>query len=304
MKNKKPESRSSSSIRHVLVAYRPHKPEAFKLAEDVAGWLKHAGLHVWSRPGQKALKQTKNIKSPKQLDDLDLVVVVGGDGTYLKAVQLLKGRLIPFLGVNLGALGFLTDTRIQELYHALDLALRGKLKQYQRTMLDVEVQAGGRNSKAKKAPTTSYLALNDIVIERGPVGQLINLGVYSGKHLVTDLKADGLIISTPTGSTAYNLAAGGPILHPDLAALVLTPICPHSLTNRPIVLPAHMPLDIRITEAHQKAAFVIDGQRRVDVAVEDEICIQISQKKHLALQLPEHNYFDLLREKLKFGQRD
>lgn len=302
MKRKKSDNRATTSIRHVLVAYRPHKPEAFKLAEDVSGWLKQAGLNVWSRPGQKALKGTKNISSPKQLDQLDLVVVVGGDGTYLKAVQLLEGRLIPFLGVNLGALGFLTDTRIKELYHALDMALRGKLKQYQRTMLDVEVK--GRTSKSKKSSTASYLALNDIVIERGPVGQLINLGVFSNRHLVTDLKADGLIISTPTGSTAYNLAAGGPILHPDLAALVLTPICPHSLTNRPIVLPAHMPLDIRITEAHQKAAFVIDGQRRVDVVVEDEICIQISQKKHLALQLPEHNYFDLLREKLKFGQRD
>ncbi len=296
---------TSTHLKNVLIAYRPHKPEAFKLAEDVAGWLRHAGIKVWTRTGQKTLKGSKSLTRPQELDRIELVIVVGGDGTYLKSVQLLAGRPVPVLGANLGSLGFLTDTRIEELYHALDLALRGKLKRHERILLEVEVNhKRSKRGRALTTPGQAYLALNDIVIERGPIGQLINLGVYSREKLVTELKADGLIVATPTGSTAYNLAAGGPILHPDLEAIVVTPVCAHSLTNRPITVPASVDLNIRITEAHQKAAFVIDGQRRVDVAVDDDILIRVSDKKHLALQMPDHSYFDLLREKLKFGHRD
>lgn len=286
-----------TKIATVAVVYRPHKPEALKLAQDLTSWLKLAGVRVFSRPGQNGLKGTQKLNSERAIENLDLVVVVGGDGTYLKAVQLLNGRPVPVLGVNLGYLGFLTETRIDELYKALESALKGKLKVQMRSMLEVTVQ-----SKSRKSQT--YLALNDIVIERGPVSQLINMAVMSDGHLISDLKADGIILSTPTGSTAYNLAAGGPILHPEVKAVVVTPICPHSLTNRPITLPDHHVISIRINEAYQKAVFMVDGQRREDINVKDEITIRLSEKKHVMLSLPSHNYLDLLRAKLKFGQRD
>lgn len=290
-------AKSSLKISKVAVIYRPHKPEALKLAQDLVEWLGIAGVKVFSRIGQNGLKGTKKLASERVIADLDLIVVVGGDGTYLKAVQLLNGCPVPILGVNLGYLGFLTETRVDELYQALELALKGRLKVHTRAMLEVTVQG-----KARKPQR--YLALNDIVIERGQVSQLINMAVLSYGHLISDIKADGLILSTPTGSTAYNLAAGGPILHPEVHAVVVTPICPHSLTNRPITLPDNHVITVRINEAYQKAVFMVDGQRREDINVKDVITVRKSDNRHLMLSLPYHNYLDLLRAKLKFGQRD
>ena len=142
------------------------------------------------------------------------------------------------------------------------------------------------------------------MIERGPVSKLINLGIYSDDHLVSELKADGLIVCTPTGSTAYNLASSGPIVHPEVKAMVITPICPHSLTNRPITLPDHQIITIKVTQATQKAVFMVDGQKAADIRDADEVVIRKSHLPHYRLVAQTSSYFDILRTKLKFGQRD
>jgi len=175
--------------------------------------------------------------------------------------------------------------------------MSGGLKAQSRTMIKVTIKKKG------KQPAT-YFALNDIVIERGPISRLINLAIYSDDHLVTELKADGLIVSTPTGSTAYNLASGGPIVHPDVKAIVITPICPHSLTNRPITLPDDKPVTIKVNQSTQKAVFMVDGLKMADVRDADEVVISRGEFPHLRLVSPNSSYFDVLRTKLNFGQRD
>ncbi len=232
----------------------------------------------------------------RAIEDLDLVIVLGGDGTYLFALSLLNGNNVPILGVNMGSLGFLTETKLENLYPHLDMALEGRMAYETRSMLLVTLKK--KNTKALK-----YYALNDVVIERGGYSRLIKLSVYSNKNLVTELKADGLIISTPTGTTAYSLAAGGPILHPETEAFVITPICPHSLTNRPIVLPDKYPITLKIHSESQRAWFTVDGQKEAQLGSNDEIYLELAKIKHTLVRSPKRTYFELLNAKLQFGQR-
>ncbi len=283
-------------IQNVAIVYRPRKSEAKKLAETVAQFLKQKGCTCYSHPEQTLIKGTKKAKK-SDIKKLDLVIVLGGDGTYLNAVRMLEGASTPVLGVNLGSLGFLTQTRKEKIKSTLSLVLKDKLEISERTMLDVSVVRNGK-TRAK------YLALNDIVFERGPISRLIYMSIHTGGTLVSELKADGLIVSTPTGSTAYNLAAGGPILHPNVPAIVLTPICPHSLTNRPITLSDMRAIEIRLTNEGQTAVFMVDGQRVEDLTNKDKIVVTKSKYKHHMLVTDEHNHFDVLRSKLRFGKRD
>lgn len=196
----------------------------------------------------------------------------------------------------MGSLGFLTETKINDAYETLDLALEGKLESRPRRLLDICVRHANSS-------TFTETALNDIVIERGARSQLVRIQIYSGEFLVQDLKADGLIISTPTGSTAYNLAVGGPILHPEVQGFVITPVAPHSLTSRPIVFPDHMDLKIRLAAGNQTAQLTVDGRKVLEVTDQDLIKIEKSKHIHNVLRKRGHNYFELLREKLKFGER-
>lgn len=284
-------------IKNVAIVYRARTPEAFQMAKELTTWLKGHKLNVFGHPEQKPLPGAKKISSPKQLDELDLVVVLGGDGTYLFAASLLDGRPAPMLGVNMGSLGFLTETRKEDLYKAMELALKNKLQESPRTLLEVDVIKKGKR-------IGHYRALNDVVIERGNYSRLINLAIFSDDQLVSELKADGLIIATPTGSTAYNMAASGPIMHPTTRAVVLTPICPHSLTNRPIILPDEHEIRLRINQEAQKGYFMIDGQKHEMVGPNDEVLIRKSKVQHLLLRTPSTSYFDLLKTKLQFGQRN
>ena len=181
------------------------------------------------------------------------------------------------------------------MYSTLEKILKTKPELTIRSMLDITIQKGKK--------TTSYTALNDIVIERGPTSRLISLAIYSDDSLVTELKADGLIVTTPTGSTAYNLAAGGPILHPDVRAIVVTPICPHSLTDRPITLPDHQTLTLKVTSIESKAIFSVDGQKIEGLKTDDIITIKKSKLLHSKFQPEGTTYFDILRKKLNYGQR-
>ena len=284
-------------IKTTLLVHRQGTPRAKKLAQEVGVWLQDKGVRVYSHPQQSLSSKIAKWPKTKSFERADLVVVLGGDGTYLEAVRLLGGKKVPILGINLGSLGFLTETRVDDLYTALQLVLDNKLEMRPRSMLEVTVT---RDGKQRFIST----ALNDVVIERGSRSHLINMGIYSERHLVSHLKADGMIIATPTGSTAYNLAAHGPILHPEVPAVVVTPICPHALTSRPMIFPDNQQLCFRLNDPKQKAFLTVDGQYRLEIKSTDDVLVSKASCDHFVLREPSHNYFDLLREKLKFGQRD
>lgn len=233
----------------------------------------------------------------KNISSIHLIVVLGGDGTYLEAVRMLKGNKIPILGVNFGSLGFLTETPIGDLYTALQMTLDGKMEMRPRSMIELKI-------KTKSKVILNVVALNDIVIERGARSHLIHLELFSERLRVGNVKSDGIIISTPTGSTAYNLAAGGPILHPEVHAFVVTPICPHSLTNRPIIFPDDLSLIFKLKPGRQTASLTADGRNVYTITPEHEVIINRHKNNHYVLKKPSHNYFNLLTDKLKFGERD
>ena len=275
----------------ILIVYRQENEEAEILANKIAQQLTKQNLSMYSHPQQKVL----GCEPLKDIEAIDLVIVLGGDGTYLEGVRLLEGRKTPILGINLGSLGFLTENRIENTFQVIEQALNSKLEMRPRSMLKVSLK--------KEMETFEYQALNDIVIERGAQSHLLNLSITSGKHLVSHIKADGLIFSSPTGSTAYNLAAGGPILHPEVKAFCMTPICAHSLTNRPTIFPENQEFHLKLNDKSQIAVLTVDGVKRHEITETDKILICKSSSDHSVLRQPSHNYFDLLREKLKFGER-
>jgi NAD+ kinase len=279
----------------VGIVFRNESPPAKKLAKQAAAWLKKKGIQVFSHPKQTIAPGITKINH-RVVKTLDFILVLGGDGTYLEAVRLSQGERIPILGVNMGSLGFLTFAPKETLYEHLEATLEGRMEHRRRAMLDVRVKRKGKI-------VGHYQALNDVVIERGLTSQLINISVYSDKYPVIELKADGLVVASPTGSTAYNLAAGGPVLHPHSKAIVATPICAHSLTHRPIILPDDQDLMFRVQNKNHKARITIDGQAEGELSFGDEVIVKRSKNDHFMIRAPSHNYFDLLRTKLKFGER-
>ena len=231
---------------------------------------------------------------------VDLVVVLGGDGTLLSmATRIAQSGLdVPILGVNFGSLGFLTETRIDELYATLEAAVTGTAEIDERAMLAADVYRGGAHFDAR-------IVLNDVVFTKAALSRIIELVVSVSSGMVTRVKADGLIVASATGSTAYNLAAGGPIVHPRVDALVLTPIAPHTLTNRPIVIPGTEVVDVRPhADGNAEDVYVTyDGQSGYPLEPGDYVRISRSERPLRLVKAPARNYFDLLREKLKWGER-
>jgi NAD+ kinase len=228
-------------------------------------------------------------------DDADLILVLGGDGTLLAVADIIGqgGRDVPILGVNFGALGFLTEIRRPELFTALEAALRGHIEHDERMML------------CGRTASSSRVALNDIVLTRTALSRMVDLDVTVGDQFVTSVRSDGLIIATPTGSTAYNLSAGGPVVHPAMDAIVLTPIAPHTLTHRPIVIPAEREVRVRAAASNREAEIYItfDGQHGFALRAGEEVRITRSAKPIRLVRAANRNYFEVLREKLKWGER-
>ena len=293
MKEKKISLKSNKKI---AIVYRIHSLAAVKMAKKVSEKLKLKKYDVYTAPEQKAIAGTKSVASSSELKDMSLIIVLGGDGTYLRAVRLLRGHPVPILGFNMGSLGFLTVHPVNEIFEILDQTLKNELVLNSRSRLHTVVHF-------KSGKKISFDALNDIVIERGSFSQLISTSVYFDKAFVNDIKADGIIISTPTGSTAYNLAAGGPILHPDVKAIVMTAVAPHSLNSRPLIFPDHCELLLKLEKQTSTAHLIIDGQKVLELSPEDAVVITRCEKNHLMIQKPKHNFFNLLKEKLKFGDR-
>ncbi len=280
-------------MKSLAIVYRNDSDQALKLSNELSTYLKnHKDISIHSFSSTDLTDGCFSALKPSP----EVVLVLGGDGTYLAASRALENLDIPLVGVNLGSLGFLTENKIDEVYTVVDRILDGKLDKCERALMDVEIYKGGTLDETKKS-------LNDVVIERGARSQLVRIKVFCANQLVSDLKADGLIISSPTGSTAYNLAAGGPILFPETQAFSITPVAPHSLTSRPIVVPDSHEIRLQLSSGDQIAQLTIDGQRITDIDSNHELRIKKSEKSLLVLKDPYHNYFDLLREKLKFGER-
>lgn len=286
--------------KNVALVYRPETSQALTLAKTLTKWLKERDYNVFTAPEQKLITGTKALKRRGELAKMSLLVVLGGDGTYLRATRLLDGKSIPILGVNLGSLGFLTPFRAEELFTAVEHTLENKMEIRPRSMIEYQLLRKGKTR-------SEGLALNDVVIERGSLSQLINIAVRCDRKLVSEVKADGIIISSPTGSTAYNLAAGGPILHNEVRAFVVTSIAPHSLTTRPFIFPDDSRLSFKFGgRSHDKrdsAHLVVDGIKIDNLNNDDEIVLKRSQNDHWMVREPNQNSFQILREKLKFGDR-
>ncbi|HEY8271227.1 MAG TPA: NAD(+)/NADH kinase [Pseudobdellovibrionaceae bacterium] len=282
--------------KNIALIYRPETTEAAQLAKKITLWLKTKGYVVFTAPQQPLIPGTQAMKTKAALDKIGLAIALGGDGTYLRAVHTLEGRQIPIVGINMGSLGFLTGNRVEDTFKVLEETLENKMDLRSRSMIHVLIY---RKNKIR----AEYHALNDVVIERGSGSHLINVTIYSEKFLVSEVKADGFIIASPTGSTAYNLAAGGPILHPEAKVFVVTPVAPHSLTSRPLILPDDLQMSFQMDRRSKKAQLIVDGQNETEVTPEDEVIIKRSCYDHWVVRAPKHNYFHLLREKLKFGDR-
>jgi NAD+ kinase len=277
------------------------KPDLEAARETLVGidtWLTtHQVASVWSSETAAILPSDKRrVVEREQMPELiDLALVLGGDGTLLAMADVIaqSGRDVPILGINFGSLGFLTEITRPELYTALEAAVAGRVSYDERMML--------RGSVAGE----THLALNDIVFTRTALSRMIDLAVTVGEQFVMSVKADGLIVASPTGSTAYNLAAGGPIVHPAMDAIVLTPIAPHTLTNRPIVIPSEREIRVQAGPANAGAEIYVtfDGQHGFALAEGAEVSISRAPKPIRLVRSATRNYFEVLREKLKWSAR-
>jgi NAD+ kinase len=289
----------------VGIVTKPQLSAARASLIDLEGWLgDHRVDAIWAEEAAALLPPASRAVAPREQIGrrADLVLVLGGDGTLLAMADFIAqaGRDVPILGVNFGSLGFLTEITHPELLSALDTAVAGKADYDERMML-----CGAARSTSLGTGSNTRVALNDIVFTRTALSRMIDLAVTVGDQFVTSVKADGLIVASPTGSTAYNLAAGGPIVHPAMDAIVLTPIAPHTLTNRPIVIPAHREIRVRAGVANAGAEIyaTFDGQHGFALAEGDEVSITRAPKPIRLVRSANRNYFEVLREKLKWGER-
>lgn len=272
--------------------FEPARREAGKAAK----WLEGRGVKVYSEEMQTDSHNTCPGGNTSIPGTVDWVVVLGGDGTLLGVARAIGSYGIPILGVNLGGLGFLTSIPLEKLYAYLEKALHGELEIESRAMLETRVVRD-------QGEVCRFQVLNDVVINKGALARIIDLDVSINNQFLTVFRADGLIIATPTGSTAYNLSAGGPILYPTMESCILTPICPFTLTNRPIILPDSHRISIRMgKESEEKVSLTFDGQAGFDFFYGDTVLIQKAKEKIKLVKSLDKTYFEILRTKLMWGE--
>jgi NAD+ kinase len=275
---------------------KPGIQEPVDLVRKILPWLQERECRVFLETDVASALGIKGYKRDEIPGLVDLVVALGGDGTMISAARHVAGRNVPIMGVNLGGLGFITQTNKCDIFTALDKALHGDCPVEKRIMLDAVLISESRESNR-------FTGLNDIVINKGALARMIEIeAVVDGSYLTT-YRADGLIISTPTGSTAYSLAAGGPILYPTLGCIVVTPICPHVLTNRPLVLPDDRSIRVTLKNDSEQVNLTVDGQAGCPLKQGDMVEIRKSAHITRILDTGFCNHFELLRTKLKWGER-
>jgi NAD+ kinase len=285
-------------MRTIGIAAKNTAPQALEYAQKVGSDLRARGIEVVYDTDTAAAIGNGARALPKETlgRDSELLITFGGDGTLLSVARHAPEH-VPIVGVNMGTLGFLTEIRVEEFPHVLELALEGTYDVEPRVTFTVSVSGPGRDGSKR------YRVLNDCAINKSAVARIIEMKVSVAGLFVSTFRGDGLIVATPTGSTAYNLSAGGPIIYPTMNAVVITPICPHMLTNRPLVLPDELDIEIGLATPDSKDIFLtLDGQEGFEISDRDRVCVRKSEERVLLVQSPDKNYFDVLRNKLKWGE--
>lgn len=285
-------------IRTVALVVNAGKPEARAAASEIAGILARRGVRVIADPETARLLGDEGIGRDEAglRAEADLAVSVGGDGTVLKAARFIAGSRVPLIGINLGGLGFLTASARSGARECIVAALEGRCRSEERMMLRVSLRRGGRKIGA-------HVVLNDAVIAKGAVSRLMALDAYIDDEYLVTYVSDGLIISSPTGSTAYSLSAGGALVSPDMDAIMITPICPHMLTNRPMIVPGARAVRVRVSTRGRDATLTLDGQVSEALRDGDEVAVAGEGARLTLLTSPRKTHYQLLREKLHWGGR-
>jgi NAD+ kinase len=280
------------------IVCKPIKEVVCSVVPPVIEWLRTHKIEIFVDNETQACIDTKAPVLAREAigEKVDLLIVLGGDGTLLSVARALGSHKVPILAVNLGGLGFLTSVTLDELYPMLEQILSGQHRTGERMMLEAEIMRGGKSAER-------HTALNDAVANKGALARMLDFDVAVDGDHVGRYRADGLIVATPTGSTAYSLAAGGPIVHPRLDAFVITPICPHMLTNRPLVIPDTARVEIDFSAASGPVYVTLDGQIGIQLLPMDALLIRKSASKVTLVQPPRKTYFEILRSKLRWGER-
>jgi NAD+ kinase len=285
-------------MRTVAVISKPQKPDLAPILNELILWLRGRGFDAILDPVSGTYIQNATIVPRHEMASHhpELVIVLGGDGTLLAAARVFAKSKVPILSVNLGSLGFLTEVRLSELFSNLEGWTCSQCHIESRAMLHVDIIRDGQLFR-------SYEALNDIVVSKGAIARMGDFRVLLGDQLAMSFRADGVIVSTPTGSTAYNLAANGPIMAPDVNAMIVTPICPHLLTIRPMVVHGDAQVNVSVVGVPDQTFLTVDGQEAVQVRVGDNLRCRRSEHTVQLVRLRTDGFFDVLRQKLKWGER-
>jgi NAD+ kinase len=285
-------------IKRIGIISKPKKTEIREIVPPLMRWLHERDIEVFvdKETGSIVESPGRSLSRNEMPGQVDLLVVLGGDGTLLATARALNRKPVPILAVNLGGLGFLTVITREELYTTLETVLAGQAQ------IERRVQIEGELVRTDEV-ISSFLALNDVVLNKGAIARILDFDVLVDGKFISSYKSDGLIVSTPTGSTAYSLAAGGPIVAPTVAAFLVTPICAHTLTNRPLVLPDTAQIEIAVKSQREAAYLTVDGQVGLATHSDDTVRLRKASSCVEIIQPPAKNYFEILRQKLKWGER-
>ncbi len=298
------------TMKRIGIIAKKNKPETIPIARNLVAWFQTRKMEVYveEEMGNLLFNSGSPLPVGPPLSDgsihsverseipnhVEMIIVLGGDGTLLSVARLVTEHDVPILGVNLGGLGFLTEITLEELYRVLERIIQGDFVTDERVVLNAAVIRRGERM-------AEFTVLNDAVINKGALARIIDLETAINGEYLTTFKSDGLIISTPTGSTAYNLSAGGPIVYPSLHSIIITPICPHTLTNRPIMVPDDVEIRVILKAKQQEVILTLDGQQGFSLEFEDMVEIKKAESRILLIKSPYRHYFEVLREKLKWG---
>jgi NAD+ kinase len=287
---------NTPSIRTIGTIVKPNITSAWPVVADLGKWGAERGIEILAEEaGRKYLDGNINITTRGEIARRsDLIIVLGGDGTMLATARLIGGRNVPVIGVNFGLLGYLTEYSVEDLFPTLEHVMQGDYRIDSRMRLDADVLR-------KENCIATGSVLNDAVVNKSALARIIELECWINGQLVNRFRADGLIISTPTGSTAYSLSAGGPLVHPKIHAIVITPICPHTLTNRPLVIPDEAYVELVLMTAREEVTLTLDGQIGFALKYGDRIRVRKSEYYLQLVQSNSKSYFQVLHEKLNWG---
>jgi NAD+ kinase len=274
---------------------KPKFPEVKATVQAVVIWLRDRKIDViLDNTSATLLNERGGVQKTQIAQKADVLLILGGDGTMLNAARLAGERGIPILGVNMGGLGFLTEVRLEHLYPSLERVFANEYVLDERLMIGTHIHRHGET-------VAQGVVLNDVVVSKGILARMIELRIAIQGQFVTNLRGDGLIVSTPTGSTAYSLSAGGPIINPAVRSLILTPISPHTLTHRPLIVPDDVEIEVTLTSKEEGAMATLDGQVGVALTQGDTVVLKVSEHRTRLIRFPESSYYGVLREKLKWG---